>query len=258
MRRRFSAIPTAWLAEAPGSIRNRGSGLVRRGSSFAMRANPRGVRGLPQISVRRAGTVHGNADELAQFDRAGGRGRADWSGGKLHSRSALRTIRVQRSIPMRRIAAFVLVALFLASIADAQQKGQRRAPAGRKGVAARSSGGPPQSGSATGSSQNSSKGLSSLQVPGRRNYRAPAAPLPAPKPREVKAEPMMARTHGGANPYAGKDMRPNYARGSYIGGRRLRSANSETVKRQVNRRLTQFSNNATINNRFARGPKGRR
>lgn len=149
---------------------------------------------------------------------------------------------------MRYFLALIVAALVITTTAEAQQGKRRAAPGGARRLRDTAA---PQSGTPVGTSQNSTLGVQALRPPTRPSYQPPSKPITAPKERQVGGNPMTARTRGMNNPYAGHDMRGQYARHAPVGGRRLRSQNSRSVQENLMRNLTRFSGNNAINNRFA-------
>lgn len=157
---------------------------------------------------------------------------------------------------MRRLLFVALVLTLVLAPADAQQ-GKRKA-AGQGGAAGRKlrDTAAPQSGTPSGTSQNSRAGVATLRPPTKPSYQPPSKPAGPPRQRAAGGQPMTPRTRGGANPYAGRDMRGDYARRAPVGGRRLRSQSARSVKDQLNRNLTSFTQNQALNRNFAN--RGRR
>lgn len=155
---------------------------------------------------------------------------------------------------MRPLAWVMIVAVALPGTdsAWAQQKGR---PRGRHAAGAQANQQKlalPQSGSRVASGQNTVTGSHTPQIPARPRYRPPEPPKAPPVP-QVRANTPTPRTRGYANPQASVTPRRSYSRHSPVGGRRLRTVDSATVKAQINRNRMRFSGNAAINNRFFEG-----
>lgn len=157
---------------------------------------------------------------------------------------------------MRRIWLAVSALALVISQVEAQQ-GRRKAASGASGRKLRDTAAP-QSGTPVGASQNSRTGVAALRPPTKPSYQPPSKPSGPPRQLKAGGQPMTPRTRGGANPYAGRDMRGDYAQHAPVGGRRLRSQSARSLKDQINRNLTSFTQNQALNRNFANRGRGNR